>query len=70
MCSSVFSTGEAATQVLCSVLGPSLQERNQGPGTCPEKDNEAGEGYGAQVLWGAAEGAVKSREEEAQGRPL
>jgi len=39
-----------ATQVLCSVLGLSLQGRHQDPGTCPEKGNEAGEGSAAQVL--------------------
>ena len=37
----VLSTGETAPQVLCSVLGPSLQERYQGLGACPEKGNEA-----------------------------
>ena len=38
---------------------------------CPEKGNETGEGSGAQILWGAAEGAgiVQSGEEEAQGKP-
>jgi len=34
-------TGEVALQVLCSVLGPSLEERHRGPGPCTEKDNEA-----------------------------
>ena len=29
-------TDEAAPQLLCSVLGSSLQERYQGPGVCPE----------------------------------
>jgi len=38
---SVLSDGEAAPQVLCSVLGPLLQERHQGHGVCPEKDNGA-----------------------------
>jgi len=47
--SSEFSAGEAAPRVLCSVLGPSLQERHGGPGVCPEKGNKAGEGCGAQV---------------------
>ena len=42
--------GEAAPRVLCSVLGPSLQERHRGPETCPEKGNETGEGSEAQVL--------------------
>ena len=37
---------------LCSALGPSLQ----GPGVYPEMGNEAGEGSGAQILQGAAEG--------------
>ena len=38
---------------------------------CPEKGNKTGEGSGAQVLRGAAEGAgiIYSGEEEAQGRP-
>jgi len=27
--------------VLCSVLGPSLQERHRGPGMCPEKGSKA-----------------------------
>ena len=49
-CISVLSSGEAAPQVLCSVLGPSLQERHQGPGACSEKGNKAGEGSGAQAL--------------------
>ena len=57
--------------MLCSVLGPLLQERHGGPGACPEKSNKSGEGSVAQVLGGAAEGAgiVQSGEEEAQGRP-
>jgi len=57
--------------VWCLVLGPSLEERHGGPGTCPEKGNKTGEGSGAQALRGAAEGAGidQSREEEAQGRP-
>ena len=57
-----------APWVLWSVLGPSLQERHWGAG---EEGNEAGEGSGEQVLWGAAEGAgaVQSAEEEAEGRP-
>ena len=49
-CSSVLSTVEAASQVLCPVLGPSLQKQYQNPGACPEKGNEAGEGSGAQVV--------------------
>ena len=64
---SVLSFGEAAPRVLCSVLGPLLQERLQGHGACPEKDSET-EGSGAQALWQAAEraGIVWSGEEEAQ----
>ena len=46
---------EAAPQILCSVLGPSLQEGLWSAGACPEKGNEAGEGSSKQVLWGAAE---------------
>ena len=38
---SVLSSGEAAPQVLGSVLGPSLQESHRGPGACPEKGNKA-----------------------------
>ena len=51
-------------------MGPSLQERHQGPVARPEKGNKDGEGSGAQVLWGAAEGAVivYSGEEESQRR--
>ena len=30
--------------IVCSVLGPSLQERHGGAGACPEKGNRAGEG--------------------------
>ena len=54
----------------CSLSGPSLQERHRGPGACSEKGNKAGEGSGAQILWGVAEGAgvVQSGEEKAQGR--
>ena len=40
----VLSTGEAAPQVLCSVLGPSLQERHQGPGVGSEMGNDAVKG--------------------------
>lgn len=35
----------------------SLQERHGGTVACPEKEKEEGEGSGAQVLWGVAEGA-------------
>ena len=68
---SVSGTGEATSQVLCSVLGPSIQERHWGPITCPEKGNKTGEGSGPQISWGPAEGAgiVQSGEEEAQRRP-
>jgi len=53
-CLSALGAGEAAPQVLCSVMGPSLQERDQGPGACPEKGNEAVRGlehksYGEQL---------------------
>jgi len=40
-CPSVPSSGESAPLVLCSVWGPSLQERHGGPGACPKKGNEA-----------------------------
>jgi len=46
----------SAPQVLCSVLGPSLQEGCFGAGACPEKGNEAGEGSREQVLRGVADG--------------
>jgi len=36
-------------RVLCSALGPSLQEGPGGAGACPEKGSEAGEGAGEQV---------------------
>jgi len=45
----VLGTGEAAARVLCSALGPSLQEGHGGAGACPEKGSEAGEGSGEQV---------------------
>ena len=38
---SVLSSGEAAPQVLCSVLSPSLEERHEGPGACSEKGSKA-----------------------------
>jgi len=41
---SELGTGEAAPQVLCSVLGPSLQERHRGPGVCPEKGRKVVKG--------------------------
>ena len=70
--STSLSLGESAHRVLSSVLGPSLQERHWGCGTCPKKVNEAGEGSGTWVLWGAAEGTaiIESREEDTQGRPF
>lgn len=52
----------------CSVLGPPLQERHQGPGACPEKEMEL-RGIWSTVLWGAAEGNGMFYMEEAQGRP-
>lgn len=38
----VAGTGEAAPQVLRSVLGASLQDRHGGPAVCPWKGNGAG----------------------------
>ena len=32
------------SRVLCSALGPSLQERHRGPGVCPEKGDDAMKG--------------------------
>jgi len=49
-CAPVLGTGEAAPRVLCSVLGPSLQESHRGAGACPEKSSEAGVGSREQVL--------------------
>ena len=46
----VLDTGETVPQILCSVLGPSLQERHFGAGACPKKSSEVGERSGAQVL--------------------
>ena len=62
---SVLGTGEATPWVLCSVLSPSLKERHSGPGVCPEKGDEPGEGSGAQVLRKVTEGTgiVLSEEE-------
>ena len=37
-------------RILCSVLGPSLQEGHRGAGACPEKGNKGGEGSREQVL--------------------
>jgi len=42
--------------MLCSVLGPSLQEGHGVAGVCPAKGNEAGEVSREQVLRGIAEG--------------
>jgi len=53
----VLNTGEATPRVLCSVLGPSLQERHGAARVCPEKVNEAAERSREHVLQGAAEGA-------------
>ena len=39
-------TGETTLQVLCSVLGPSLQAGHGGAGASPEKGSQAGEGSG------------------------
>lgn len=62
-CPSVLSFGEVASEVLCSVLAPSLWERQGGPGVCPGKDNETDEGSGTQVLrgWGNWDCLVRSR---------
>jgi len=40
----VLGTGEATSRVLCSALGPSLQERHRGAGAHPKTSNKAGEG--------------------------
>jgi len=42
--SSVLTTAEATPWVLCSVLGPSLQEAHQRAGACPEKGHKAVKG--------------------------
>ena len=47
---------ETTPQILCSVLGPSLQEKNWGAEVHLMKTNEAGEGSREKVLWGVAEG--------------
>ena len=47
----VLSTSDAAPQIVCLVVGPSLQERHWGPGEFPEKGNKAGEWSREQVLW-------------------
>ena len=36
----VLGTGESSPWVLCSVLGPSLQEGHRNPGICPKKNTE------------------------------
>jgi len=67
----VYQYFEASPRVLCSVLGPLVQERHVGPGVWPGKGSETGEGSGAQALmkscWGNRNCLVG--EEEAQGRP-
>lgn len=45
----VLGTGEAMTQILCRVLGPSQQEGHFGASTYPKKGNGVGEGSGPQV---------------------
>ena len=52
-------------------MGPSLQERHQGPEARQEKDSQSMKRSGAQDLRAAAEGTgvVQSGEEEAQGIP-
>ena len=55
-CPPVLSTGEAAPRILCSVLGPSLQEGTLRCWSVSREGQWAGEGSGAQVLWGVAEG--------------
>ena len=64
-----YCTQFSSSRVLCSVLGPSVQEGHQGPGIFPEKGYEAGEEPGTQVLSGVAEGSsvVESVEEEIPG---
>jgi len=54
-CAPVLGTGEAAPWILCSVLGLPVQEGHWGAGVCPEKGNDASEGSGEQILWGASE---------------
>ena len=67
-CPPLLGTGDTAPGVLCSVLGPSLQEGHWGTGACPEKGNKAGKGSREQAFWGMAKGAgaVRSGEEEAE----
>ena len=40
----------------CVEFRASCYKKDRGPGACPEKTNESGKGFGAQVLWAAAEG--------------
>ena len=47
--SSAHGSVEATPYVPHLVLDPPLQERDRGPGLCPEKNNKAGEGSGTQV---------------------
>lgn len=54
-CPPVFSTGEAAPQILYSVWGPSLQESHGSGGAWPEKGNKASKGLRGEP------GAVKLR---------
>lgn len=50
----VLSCGEAISQILCSVLGPS--GRTSRPWIMSNKGNKAGEGFRNLVLQGVAEG--------------
>lgn len=47
---SVLGTNKATPQILCSVLGPHLQDRHEGAGVGSEMSNEGGDGSREQVL--------------------
>lgn len=53
-----------AVRLLYSVLGPALQERYGSAGAYPEQSNEAGNGYGTQLLGGAERAGVIWRKED------
>lgn len=62
---------EATPQVLCPILGPSVQEELFGARASPVKGSETGEGCGTRALHGVAEGAggVQGAVKEARGAP-
>lgn len=61
-CAPVLGSSEATPGILCSILGPSLQEQ-WGAEVSPEKSNKTRKLSEAQVCWGATVGAGDKEEE-------